>query len=206
MPTIISNHVCKRCGTPIPYDRYRVYCDACTRLNKQESLRRERVCMDCGKQFVGYPKSKRCPECQAEADKRNDAESRRRKAAGKSRRIGERYKCKICGKEYMLASGGQLYCPDCADLGVKVADAAQSRAYNVAHRTEIHERRRAARICIVCGKPITDKHCTVTCGDPACKAARRRAMQREGDARRGRSTHDPGYVITKTARTKEDDT
>lgn len=200
MSTIISNHVCKRCGTPIPYDRYRVYCDACSRLNKQESLRRERVCIDCGKSFFGYPKSKRCPECQADANRRSDAEAKRRKTAGKSRRIGDEYECEICGKKYILTSGRQRYCPDCADIGTKAADAAKSRAYSAEHRAEIHERRRAARVCIVCGKPITSKYCTVTCGDPVCKAARKSQMQRAAEARRRGQAVDPAYRVTKKGR------
>ena len=197
MSATISNHICKRCGTPIPYDRHRVFCDACNRLNRREALLRERTCIDCGKTFYGFPKSKRCPECQSEANKRNDAEAHRRKAAGNSRRIGDKYKCEICGKKYVLTSGRQRYCPDCARIGAKAADAAKSRAYSAAHREEINDRRRAGRVCIICGKPITSKSCTVTCGDQTCRATRKAQMQKAADARRKGLCVDDNYKITK---------
>lgn len=206
-PKVISNRVCKRCGVPLPKElgKYRVYCDACTLLNRRENLQRERICTDCGKPFIGFPKSKRCPECRDAARKRADIECYRRRMLGKSRKIGETYKCEICGKDYILTAGRQRFCSDCAEKGAMSSDAAASRAYNAAHRDQIHDRRRSQRVCIICGRPIAAKTSTVTCADPNCVRARHLAMSRESDARRGIGTHDPDYVVTRVNTPQKDD-
>lgn len=65
---------CKKCGVVFETDKRSAYlCPACALKSRQDSVYRERICIDCGAHFMGYPKSKRCPECQAEANRQRTA-------------------------------------------------------------------------------------------------------------------------------------
>lgn len=75
---------------------------------------------------MGYPKSKRCPDCQRNADRARD---RQIKASGPVRRIGDTDICVICGKPYVICGGLQRYCPDCAPEAVRKRVNATKRAY-----------------------------------------------------------------------------
>lgn len=162
-----------------------------------------RTCVDCGKEFMGYPKSKRCPECQAAADKRNNAEHWRRARKGKSRAIGQMYKCEICGKEYMLTSGAQKYCPDCKESATRARDAALTREWIRRHHDEVEKRKYVARVCVICGKPIPRGVQKVTCGDPECIRARKKQQMHAADARRGIGEMPDDYVPTRTTKNKK---
>ena len=98
--SVVGGKTCEVCGAPLPKHRTRFCSDACmdkasnARLRAQNAGRtrppliRPSVCMDCGKSFMGHIKSKRCPDCQLIADRRNDAAHQARKRAGNARKIG----------------------------------------------------------------------------------------------------------------------
>lgn len=88
-----------------------------------------RVCMDCGKTFSGGPRSWRCPECRKIRDKQTTKEYRERAKLGKSRKIGNTYKCEHCGGEYILKSGLQKYCEKCQPIMHSELDNRQGTEY-----------------------------------------------------------------------------
>lgn len=105
----------------------RCYCsDECLKQARREQARasqvtservgtyRDLVCPVCGKTERRSIKSKLCSDCQAELDERHNLEYRQRRTRGLSRKIGLRYPCDNCGALYVLTSGRQRYCPECA--------------------------------------------------------------------------------------------
>ena len=112
-----NDRVCQRCGKTFSGGRFSHFCEDCLKQIKSESTYKERICVDCGRSFMGYPKSKRCPDCQ---HRRTLEANRRRNKTGTKRPLGSIDKCAVCGKEYVVNSGGQKYCPACAETGLKM--------------------------------------------------------------------------------------
>lgn len=197
---VMRNKVCRTCGKPIPNEsQYATVCPECSTKNRSAARNKMRTCIDCGKEFMGYPKSKRCPECQSDADKRHNAEYRRRRKNGVARVIGQFYSCDICGKEYMLTSGQQKYCPDCKEAATKAQDAALTRKWNNAHYDDAKNRKYVARVCVICGKPIPRGCKKVTCS-PTCSKEREIQRHRAALARKGIGEMPESYVPTRSSR------
>ena len=161
---------------------------------------KDRVCRQCGKTFPGGPRAWYCPECREE--RRRDAWRRfARKGRHADRPLGSIDHCSRCGKEYVVNSARQKYCPDCAYEGVREVDRPMSRAWNQANKDTYYpaknESRRAERLCIICGRPITAKTATVTCDNPDCRRERIRQRQRAADAKRRGKAPPPDYTPTK---------
>lgn len=203
--------VCAVCGAPLPHGRRR-YCSedcaregerrrarAATQGRERPPLRRERVCMDCGRAYIGHIKSKRCPACQQDANRRHDAECKRRKRAGHVRAIGSTDLCEACGKPYTVESGRQRWCKDCAPEQTRRSSNASSRAWN--RETYSDPQRREAKnagrrskptphVCELCGREFVRlgeaKYCS-----QACRTEARRAYDRAYRmAKRGRDKDD----------------
>lgn len=200
MPKLKINHVCKRCGKLLDTTDVTVkYCDACKAYRESTKMMRRKVCMDCGVEFVGYPISKRCPDCAKKANNESVKKSKIAQRAGTARKIGNAYPCAMCGKEYTLVSANQKYCPDCRDAAYKEVDRACTKRWRSqeGNMDKIYASRHRARVCVICGKPITSKHATVTCGNPECIKARRREWYKEMKARKGLVEFDPNYTVTR---------
>lgn len=91
---------------------------------------RTRVCRQCGREFKGGPRAWYCPECRAARQK--EAAARYRKN-GAERHLGTISQCTICGKEYIVESGLQRYCTECAAKHLKQVDNAASLQYKKAN-------------------------------------------------------------------------
>lgn len=141
-------------------------------------------CKDCGVEVYGPVKSIRCPACQWEARKADAVRFKARKAAGKSRKIGEFYPCEACGQMYELRSGLQRYCKACApimtSLNVSRAKKIYMKEYNTtesgmaAKEASRPERQEIICVCAVCGHEFrgtkrTDKYCSEDCKKTAQK-------------------------------------
>jgi Zn finger protein HypA/HybF involved in hydrogenase expression len=98
-----------------------------------------RVCKECGRTFSGGPRSWYCPECRAERLKAKDREYKRK---GSERKLGNKDICKNCGKEYIINSGMQKYCPECQDKMHKELDNKQGIEY---YNTRVDKVERAAK-------------------------------------------------------------
>lgn len=149
----------------------------------------------CGKEFVGYPRSKYCAACRPIAQREAN---RRHRKNGTARPIGSTDRCKNCGKPYVVASSRQRYCPDCAKVVVPQNVKAAKRESRKERADEINaaraERRKDRRICAVCGKPFSAPTPTVTCG-AECASELKRQRQARADVKRGRAS--PARILGK---------
>lgn len=198
---------CKVCGGDVTPPRS-VYCsDACAAEWKKRSKRvdnprtspcgalyTQRICPDCGAVYIGHIKSKRCPDCQSEADRRASAEYKQRRAQGHTRKLGSTDICQMCGNAYIVNSGLQRYCKDCADQARLDNTRKHKREWNKAYyadpekREEKNSARRKdwkkERCCAVCGKTfVPDSHPQKFCSDE-CRTINRRNLQKIADAKR----------------------
>lgn len=199
---------CKICGEVLHPPR-RIYCsDTCAKvaanLRKKVTERKQRdvspmyysrVCPDCGRTVLMHIKSKRCQDCQREADKIHDREYKRAKSAGHTRKIGDMYPCERCGQMYELASGKQRYCKACAETATRNNILALKRSEqrdklsDPVYRAQRNASRRSRwqiqhRTCCMCGAtflPPTPRR--KTCSEK-CQADYRKQQQRASDAKR----------------------
>ena len=178
---------CKHCGLVFETDKRGAYlCPACALKSRRESVLRERTCIDCGAKFVGYPKSKRCPECRDKINAKRDAEYKKR---GAKRKLGTIDKCQRCGAEYIVNSGAQRYCPACAESAHEENVKAHKREYMRDHAEEFAPKKAKNRsynkVCVVCGKIFDAETTTVTCSS-ACAEKWKRYNQSKIDYKRGK--------------------
>jgi membrane protease subunit (stomatin/prohibitin family) len=169
---------CAECGKIfIPSFDDQVKCSDCAEKSKK-SVMRDRTCRECGKTFSGGPRAWYCPECRTIRQK---AAKQRYQSKGPSRALGSMDKCEICGKEYIVKSARQRYCPDCAEEAVKKADNAQGREYMQEYRKT--RQRKTTRFCVLCGQPIPDgrqKYCSDACLNASAKESQRKTEERRG--------------------------
>lgn len=179
---------CKRCGKEFQAEATWIYlCPDCAAAAKRENVVRPRVCRACGEEFPGGPRAWYCPECRAERRRVRDLEYKR---SGKpARAIGSIDICVRCGGTYTVASGRQMYCPNCAETAVREKVRPQKRDYWREHKDQYADRKREAaknsKVCVVCGKSFSGRGSSVTCSD-ACAEQHRKAQQLTADIKRGR--------------------
>lgn len=188
---------CEYCGKPLAGQREAFCSEACRaaayaadarRANRElgrfrgsHNEPRDKVCVDCGGHYLGYPRSMRCPVCRAEARSKAALECRQRKRAGKVRALGSTDLCEVCGKPYTVAGGLQRMCEDCAreriraralesyhaDKEANLERRRELRAGTVAQAARMREKR-----CPTCEADfVPDARHRVYCSD-ACAAAR----------------------------------
>ena len=198
---------CRVCGRELQPPR-RVYCsDECEREEINRKLRVKhprkhpdgvtvppRVCQDCGAQYTGNIKSKRCPKCQDAADRRAKAKSKQRQAKGNVRRIGSTDYCARCGEPYIVTGSRRRYCKDCAEQVMRENLRANERKWYREHyvdpdkRAERNAARRkgwqAERTCPICGKEfVASSHNVKFCSDE-CRIINTNNRRRIAYARR----------------------
>lgn len=138
-----------------------------------------RICTICGKQFLGGPSARFCPECRQEKQKEYARAYKRRKRAGKSIVMGvTKGKCARCGKEFVYQSGLQKYCPDCAEEAMREVDRKTGRGWlrraaDKYGQQYINDRNRERRVyshdnCHECGAPLPPGHGPTTLYCDAC--------------------------------------
>lgn len=194
---------CVICGKPIQSETgRRKYCsEECA---YEAEKRREKVssgkparnpdmkwttyCVDCGK-LIRHPiKCIRCEDCQRAI---NAERSRAQARNGAVRPLGSIDKCKRCGKEYVVNSGTQRYCKECAQTAMHENIRKHKAAYMTKQRADAEkyaEIKRRNRVvpktveCAYCGKafvcPTNAIYCT-----PEQRAERNR-KEREWYAKR----------------------
>lgn len=185
---------CKQCGVAFETDKKGAYfCPSCAAQSRRSGVLLPRTCMDCGSTFDGYPKSKRCPSCRAAANRARDIAHKR---SGPKRKLGSIDQCQCCGQDYIVQSGLQRYCKDCAPTAVRSNVRAHKREYMRTYNAEFaqkkDEKRSYNKICLVCGKVFDSDTVTVTCSQ-ACADARKYVTRSRADYKRGkRATLPPG--------------
>lgn len=103
---------------------------------------KDRICRQCGASFPGGPRAWYCPNYRAERAREAD---RRHKAKGTIRPLGSTDKCTVCGKQYIVNSSRQKYCPDCSYDAVRVIDREASKAWNHANKDTYYPAKNAKR-------------------------------------------------------------
>lgn len=161
-------------------------CEDCARISRSNSVLRERICKICGAPFMGYPRSFFCPECSAERKKQQKKIYNQRKPA---RPLGSTDICEACGKPYIVNSGRQRYCPECAKEQVDKNIREYKREYMAKNADKSRKLKADTRgkryICPICGREFEKHTPTVTCS-PECERELRRRNQNRADIRRGK--------------------
>lgn len=187
---------CKMCGTPFQATGEQRLCNTCRKTARQESVIKNRECHTCGKIFSGGPRAFYCPDCREERKKQAKAEYQARKTAGKTRKIGSIDICQSCGKKYIVNSGLQTYCPDCAPKEIRKKILPKKRMQAEIHREEITARKEKLKqnsaICAYCGKTFTPKNASVTCSKK-CAQEYKRIVMGMIDYQRGRRKKEPSH-------------
>lgn len=168
---------CKGCGvefTPRSDDQF--LCAECAKKTLSESIHRRVKCRACGKEFDGFVRSFYCPECSAERRRERDAKYQRE---GPQRKIGSIDYCEACGKQYVVNSGRQRYCPECREAAVKenISRAKTDWYFNRGGKEQHAESRerlkKEANVCPICGKTYTpQKSSRNYCSEECAKIAR----------------------------------
>lgn len=188
---------CRKCGAIIQANGEKCFCPKCYAEVKATSTLATRVCRECGKTFTGGPHAWYCPDCRAERRRLQSRESQRRTARGKTRKLGSTDFCIKCGKEYVVKSGLQKYCPDCAEAAVREIDRAKSIEWVRAHIERISaqkdDRRKNRKVCRVCGKGFYSGTTTVTCS-PECANVLKSYYMASADYKRGKRKSKPDLV------------
>lgn len=173
--------VCLKCGVEFDGRPDATLCAACAAASKAGSVVRERTCRACGTTFLGGPRAWFCPACRAERRRERDKSYHKK---GYQRHLGDTDFCLICGNPYVVCSGLQKYCPECARDAVMAKDRDASKCWNRAHIDYDLQREQrhvaAAQIqCAVCGKPfVPGIGAPVTCS-PECREAYRKKAAAE---------------------------
>ncbi len=191
---ILRQIKCRNCGTIFLTDKQESsLCPECVKEIRKKAVYREHNCIDCGRQFMGYPKSKRCPECQA---KINRERNKKYKKNGPERKLGGEDFCQNCGKPYIVNSGRQKYCPECAEIVVRETLNKGKREWIKEHRDpeKRRENQKERRVCVVCGKNFSSPLPTITCS-PECAKEQKRRKQAIADVKRGRLN--PARILSK---------
>ena len=188
---------CRKCGTIFLTDSSaRTLCKDCEQETRRNSVYRERTCIDCGDKFWGYPKSKRCPECQAKVNRERDLIYKRK---GSKRKLRSEAICECCGGTFLLSSSLQRYCPACAETAIRDnisrTKAKKNKMIDPEERREARRKSRENRnVCVVCGKTFNLSTPAVTCS-PECAREQKRILMAIADVKRGKA--DPARIISK---------
>lgn len=164
-------------------------CDNCVAAGRATTIR-PRTCHECGAIFDGGPRAWYCPSCRTVRQK--EAAARYRKN-GVDRPLGSIDHCTVCGKEYVVKSGRQRYCPECADDAVRQQDRMASKQWNAENNfyEERSQRSRSGqKVCVICGKPVPPGTPRITCSDE-CDRLRLKWNRGNTDFRRGKQASPP---------------
>ena len=184
----MRTRICKNCRKvfDVPTGKEAYLCEECAGKSKSNSVLRERTCKICGATFLGYPRSFFCSECSVGRKKQQKKIYKQRKA---SRPLGSVDICENCGKEYIVNSGLQKYCTECAENRVKENIKAHKREYmaeNSEKSEKLKDETRGKRyICPICGKEF-EKHTSAATCSPECERELRRRRQNRADIKRGK--------------------
>lgn len=186
---------CKRCGATFEARTSDVYmCPSCATEIKRGSVVRTRTCKACGVSFPGGPRAWYCPECRAE---RKKAQQKKCKT-NTVRPLGSIDICQNCGKEYLVKSGRQIYCPDCADDVVREKVNAHKRQYMQDNKEKFAPHKAEMRsngwVCVVCGKVFDKDTPTVTCSEKCAKKLKK-INQDNADIKRGKRNMPAGVLF-----------
>ncbi len=190
--TVAVERVCQECGKIFMGGPGTAYCSECRLIRARATVVKERICKECGKTFMGGPRAWYCPDCRIVREKNSNANFRA-KGRRAERPIGSIDHCEVCGKEYVVNSARQKYCPDCAHEAVRKIDREASKKWNQEHKEvyypKMKEKMRAyPKACKVCGRIFLPNGSPTQCCSDECRRELKRQRQKRGDDKRHRRT------------------
>lgn len=96
--------------------------------HKKTSNLHRKTCKRCGVAFMGRPAALYCDNCRTEVRREYDRQYKH-KSDKEKRKLGSIDKCLKCGKEYIVQSGKQKYCPACAVEAIRGNIRAERKKY-----------------------------------------------------------------------------
>ena len=131
--------------------------------------------------IYGRPRAWYCFICRIERQREQGRTCKQRQRKGQTRRLGSIDKCEVCGKDYIVNSARQRYCPDCAPERYREVDREQSRGWlkravekhgeeyfrdHLKRKREFwHKQNDREHVCPMCGSVfLADKHNKKVCG------------------------------------------
>lgn len=184
----MRTRICKNCGNVFERQTgsYAYLCAECSKKAKDNNLIRERTCQICGEPFIGHPRSCYCAKC---GEERRKQLRKMRNTKKPNRPLGSIDICQACGKEYIVKSGSQKYCPECSEEQIAKNIKAHKKEYRIKNQDKIREQKKShlgkRYICVICGKEFEKHNVTVTCSTE-CYKEYKRIKQNEADIRRGK--------------------
>ena len=161
--------ICKGCDKTFEQPkRFTTYCPDCLKKKRQTNVIRQSICKQCKAVFEGGPRAWYCPKCRKE--RRNEAD-KKYKHEGAKRQIGSVDQCQVCNQDYIVNAARQKYCKKCAQEAVREKDRQSAIEYYKNNPDPNRkERRRAKRICVICGADITNSGSKkITCTNVQCR-------------------------------------
>lgn len=173
----MRNRLCVKCGrefTPATEDEK--LCGDCREKALKKTTLTARICPTCGTPFFGHGNAKYCQDCRLDSRRRSAAKYEK---GGPSRPLGSVDKCIACGKEYIVKSGAQKYCPDCATQAIKDSHRQRKNEKMAEYRKKyIRPTTRSVYTCRVCGKKFESIHQEIFCS-PECRKKYQAAYRKE---------------------------
>lgn len=190
--------ICQACGQMFYGSRDCHYCPTCAKERKRDTVVRLRTCKDCGNSFYGGPRAMRCPNC---AHKASLERQKKYRESGYKRPLGSVDKCIRCGKDYIVVSGRQKYCPDCKTEAVLEWQRENKKEYHKLSGQDIkkQERRKAQKtICVYCQRAFKTDRSTDLCSD-YCRKEHKKLYQCIADIKRGEKRNLQKYLDKREA-------
>lgn len=177
-----TKKICQSCGCEFLGGEDKHYCPDCTDKIKRNVIR-ERTCKECGKVFYGGPRAMYCPDCR---EKRRRDANKKYKKNGPQRKLGSIDICERCGKEYIVESGKQRFCKDCARESLLEWQKEHKKKEDKATKNEKRNKLRKdqLKVCEYCGRTFHTDRPTKYCSDH-CLTEQRKINQIKADIRRG---------------------
>lgn len=130
------------------------------------------------------------PRVQTDQAERGGGKAAQERPRTPSGELGSLYRS---GKEYIVKSGRQRYCPDCAAEAVREVDREASKQWN--KENGFYEKRRLSprngvKICVICGKPVPAGTPSITCSEE-CDRLRLRLSGQNVRIRNGKRKTEP---------------
>lgn len=185
---------CLNCGMIFNGQSGQTLCPDCAIASKASIIIRRRFCRQCEASFEGGPRAWYCPECRIR--RRREADARfRAKGRKADRPLGSTDKCIVCGKDYIVNSARQKYCPACAPEAIRAVDRLKAREWNAqnidyAARSAARRAAAAAISCKICGKQFVPHDASLTCSSEcSAELARRNKAEYERCRREERNAY-----------------
>lgn len=171
-----------------------------------------RTCCQCGKEFLGGPSARYCPECRIERRREANRRCKVRQREGRAIVLGETIGyCAKCGKEFVYTGAKQKYCSGCSKEAIREADRKRGRGwlaravkkYGRQYADDRNAVRRVGReVCVDCGAPLEAGHAGNKKYCPSCKLLHKEYVQHSTDRKRAGRQVNEEFEEWKTDRIK----